>query len=109
MRKCLGDTRAGDKAELAQDMTTIYRADSPGAAKENYQAFRAKWEKRSPKVVRCWETNLNHLLTFYNFEAGLRRYIYTTNVLERLHKEIERQIKVIGAFSIEHSMKKCGI
>jgi transposase-like protein len=56
--------------------------------------------------VRRWEVNLQHLLTFYNFDPGLRRYIYTTNVLERLNKEIRRRIKVIEAFSTEHSLEK---
>lgn len=106
VRNCLRDTRAGDKAELAHDMKKIYRADNLTVAKENYEALKAKWEKRNPKTVRRWETNLNHLLTFYNFDAGLRRYIYTTNALERLNKEIKRRIKVIEVFSTEHSLEK---
>lgn len=106
VRNCLRDTRASDKAELAQDMKTIYRAESLRAAKNNYETFCTKWEKRNPKIVRRWEANINYLLTFYDFEPGLRRYIYTTNVLERLNKEIKRRVKVIETFSTEHSLEK---
>ena len=56
--------------------------------------------------MKRWENNLPHLLTFYKFDPGLRRYIYTTNVLERLNKEIKRRVKVIESFSTEHSLEK---
>ena len=106
IRNCLLDTRARDKAELAHDMKTIYRADNLASARVNFKTFKAKWSTRNPKVVKRWENNLPHLLTFYKFDPGLRRYIYTTNVLERLNKEIKRRVKVIESFSTEHSLEK---
>lgn len=106
VRNCLRDTRSSDKTELAHDMKKIYRADNLLAAKENLELFKEKWKKRNSKAVLRWEANASHLLTFLRFDAGLRRYIYTTNVLERLNKEIKRRIKVIEVFSTEHSLEK---
>ena len=106
VRNCLRDTRSKDKAELAADMKTIYRADNLGVARENFEIFKKKWLQRNSKAVHRWELNLTNLLTFLNFPAGLRRYIYTTNMLERLNKEIKRRIKVIESFSTEHSLEK---
>ena len=106
VRNCLRDTRSKDKAELATDMKSIYRADNLGIAKENFDTFKKKWHQRNAKAVHRWELNLTNLLTFMNFPASLRRYIYTTNMLERLNKEIKRRIKVIESFSTEHSLEK---
>lgn len=106
VRNCLRDTRSKDKAELATDMKSIYRADNVITARENFDTFKKKWQQRNPKAVHRWELNLANLLTFMNFPAGLRRYIYTTNMLERLNKEIKRRIKVIESFSNEHSLEK---
>jgi putative transposase len=75
VRNCLRDTRVSDKAELAQDMKTIYRVDNLRVAKKNYEVFRAKWGKRNPNAVRRWEANLHHLLILYNFDLGLRPYV----------------------------------
>ena len=106
VRNCLRDTRASDKAELAHDMKLIYRAENLLIAKEHFEQFKKKWRSKNNKAVMRWEANLNYLLTFFKFDAGVRRYIYTTNVLERLNKEIKRRIKVIEAFSTEHSLEK---
>lgn len=106
VRNCLLDTRSRDKAELSEDMKKIYRADNMEAALDNFESFKKKWGVRNGKAVRRWEKNLPYLLTFLTFDPGLRRYIYTTNVLERMNKEVKRRVKVIESFSTEHSLEK---
>ena len=46
------------------------------------------------------------LLTFLRYPKEIRQFIYTTNQLERLAKEIKRRIKVIEVFPDEGSVER---
>ena len=50
-------------------------------------------------MVKIWEENFNNFTTFMDYPEGIRRFIYTTNQLEKLMKEIKRGTKVIEVFS----------
>ena len=45
--------------------------------------------------VRFWKENFDDLMRFYEFPYEVRRFIYTTNQLERLFKEVKRRLKVM--------------
>jgi len=48
------------------------------------------------KVVKRWETKAYALLVFLRYPRPIRRYLYTTNQLERLAKEVKRRTKAEG-------------
>ena len=75
-------------------------------ALERFDEFKQKWQKKYPKLISSWEKKLDNLLTFLDFPVGIRRFIYTTNQLERLNKEIKRRTKIIESFSTEASLEK---
>jgi transposase-like protein len=58
------------------------------------------------KVVKKWEDKAYALLTFLRYPKEIRQFIYTTNQLERLAKEIKRRIKVIEVFPDEGSAER---
>ena len=45
-----------------------------------------------------WETKAYALLAFLRHSKPIRRYLYTTNQLERLVKEVKRLTKVVEVF-----------
>ena len=106
VRNSLLRVRHSDKADIAADFKIIYKADNIDIARENFQIVKVKWSKKYPKVLQSWETNLDNLLTFFDFKVEIRIHIYTTNMLERLNKEIKRRVKVIEAFGSERSLEK---
>ena len=53
-----------------------------------------------------WETKAYALLAFLRHPRPVRRYLYTTNQLERLAKEIKRRTKVVEVFCGEGAVEK---
>ena len=53
-----------------------------------------------------WETKAYALLAFLRHSKPIRRYLYTTNQLERLAKEVKRRTKVVEVFCSEEAAEK---
>jgi len=56
--------------------------------------------------VERWGTKAYALLAFLRHPRPVRRYLYTTNQLERLAKEIKRRTKVVEVFCGEGAVEK---
>lgn len=106
VRNSLLYVRNKDKSAIIDDMRKIYCAQTKEQAMEAFVHFKRIWQTRYPKVVVSWERNLPYLLTFYDFPEEIRKYIYTTNQIERINKEIKRRIKVIEVITGEHTLNK---
>ena len=49
------------------------------------------------------EKNLNILLKYHDYPESIRRSIHSTNLIERMNKEIRRRIKIIDSMPSEES------
>ncbi|MGB9672220.1 MAG: transposase [Candidatus Norongarragalinales archaeon] len=56
-----------------------------------------------PRIVARWEAKSHALLAFLRHPKPIRRYLYTTNQLERLAKEVKRRTKVVKIFCREEA------
>ncbi|MHB1709692.1 MAG: transposase [Thermoplasmataceae archaeon] len=63
--------------------------------------FRNKWSKRYLKPVYNMDKNLGLLLKYYDYQEFIGRSIHSTNLIERMNKEIRRRIKTIDSFPSE--------
>jgi putative transposase len=102
-RTSLNKCRATDKKQIATDLKTIYFANSKEEAKIALNAFIEKWKRCYPKITGFWEANFTNLTSFMSLPNKLWGYVYTTNWVERLHKEIKRRIKSMEQFQNEQS------
>jgi putative transposase len=67
------------------------------------EEFVELYEKRFPKAVSVFEARMEHALTYLRYPESHHARIRTTNVLERLFKEVKRRTKVVGVFPNEPS------
>jgi len=102
----LNQVRKRDREALAADLKEIYRAEREEEAKEGLRKLRERWGGIYPRIVERWETKAYALLAFLRHPKPIRRYLYTTNQLERLAKEVKRRTKVVEVFCGEGAVEK---
>ena len=68
------------------------------------QAFVERYRDRFNRAVEVFAQGLEEVLTHLEFPGGHQRHIKSTNVLERLFREVKRRAKVVGVFPNEKSL-----
>ena len=106
VRNTINRVRKRDREGIVEDLKRVYRVETIEKAKENMERFCEQWGRRYPKVVNRWRDNFPYLFTFMKFPLQIRSLIYTTNQLERLHKEIKRRLKVMEILPEEEKAEK---
>ncbi|MEM1684381.1 MAG: transposase, partial [Nanopusillaceae archaeon] len=106
VRDALKQARKKDREALAEDLRVVYRAETEEEAKEALKRLRERWGTVYPRIVARWENKAYALLAFLRYPRPIRRYLYTTNQLERLAKEVKRRTKVVEVFCGEEAVEK---
>lgn len=83
---------------LARELVAVLHAGSHDEAKRNLRQFRLQFAKQFPEAVECLERGFSDATTYYAFPKEHWTRIRSTNGLERLHGEIKRRTRAIGAF-----------
>jgi putative transposase len=91
------------KTEVAQDVRDIFAASTLEQAEEQLRLTVTKYEKRAPKLAHWLETDLPEGFTVYRFPRKHHRRIRTTNLMERINREIRRRTRVATLFPNEAS------
>lgn len=92
--------------EFMADLKTVYGALNEEAALDKLLAFEEKWDKQYPSAVRSWADNWDILGTFFAYPVEIRRIIYTTNIIEGLHRQFRKVTKTKAVFPNDDSLKK---
>jgi len=90
--------RQAMKREVANDIRGIFNASDEPAAKEQLRLFIKKHETKAPELTRWAETALPEGFTVFDLPETHRRKTRTSNVLERLNREIKRRTRVASLF-----------
>ena len=98
MRNILVNVPHHAKGVFAAELKEIWTAPTEENARRRAERLTEKYEGRFPKAVRILEEGLDDSLAFYGLEEIDPRKISSTNMLERLNKEIRRRTRSIGIF-----------
>jgi putative transposase len=89
--------------EEAEDLKAIFKVRRQKTARVLAEEFVALYKERFPKAISVFEAGIEHALTYLRYPGSHHAKIRTTNVLERLFKEVKRRTRVVGAFPNETS------
>jgi transposase-like protein len=98
MRNILEKVRKRDYDEVKAGAQAIYLAESRAQAVVAFRAFRSRWGRAYPAMVRRLQQDLPELLSFFAFPRHLWRKLRTTNVIERCFVEVRRRTRPMVCF-----------
>jgi len=96
--------RIGMRGELAADLRAIFDAPDRAEADRRLELTVRKYERTAPKLAAWLSANVPDGLTVFALPAAHRRRLRTSNLLERLNKEIKRRTRVATLFPNEAAL-----
>jgi len=103
MRNILAKIPHKEKKRFAERLKQIWLQPDKQSALSMASLLIQDYEKRFPEAVKCLENGLEDSLQFYEFPEIDKRRISSTNVVERIIREIRRRSRVIGVFPNQES------
>jgi putative transposase len=92
---------------MTEVKAVYYAADRPSAEQLAAQLIE-RYAKQYPAMVQCFTDDLDACLVHLRYPAGHRRFIRTTNLLERSFEEEKRRTKIIPQHANERGAMKLG-
>ncbi len=102
-RNVLCHVPAASMAEVAEDLKAIFKVRREKTARALAEEFVELYSGRFPKAVAVFEAGIGEALTYLSYPGSHHARIRTTNMLERLFKEVKRRTRVVGVFPNETS------
>lgn len=91
------------KKVVAKDIRDIFNAPSLDESERLLSLAIDKYRGSAPKLSTWMEENIKEGLTIFNFPEWHWKKLRTSNLAERINKEIKRRTKVVGIFPNETS------
>lgn len=98
MRNILAHVPPKSKERFAARLKQIWLQDTKRDAMMIAETIREEFGKKFPEAIEVLDSGLEDSLQFYHFPQIDKRRIGSTNVLERINKEIRRRSRVVSIF-----------
>lgn len=98
MRNVFSHVPQRHQKRIARELVAVLHAPSLDVAKRNLRSFHSRFAKQFPEAVACLERGFADATSYFAFPEKHWMRIRSTNGLERLHGEIKRRTRAVGAF-----------
>ena len=105
-RNIKGITPPKYQRQVADALKDVFNAPDLNTAKKRLSSMMDTYENILPKLVDKIDRDVAHCLTCFDFPQKHRKRIRTTNLLERLNREIKRRADVVQIFPNEQACER---
>jgi len=99
VRNILKAIAKADRRAMLEGLKAIYAAAHKTAAQAAFRVWKLRWREKYPSVVQSLEEDLGQLLCHLDMPEPRRKYLRTTNPMERVFLELRRRRFGCGAFA----------
>jgi len=86
IRNTLAHIRNRDREAVSMEIKNMVHEATKDQFLEAFYRFKKNWEYAYSNVIKSFENEFDALTTYFLYPDKIRRYIYTTNLLERFIK-----------------------
>lgn len=98
MRNALGKVGHKHKDALARELSAARKFDDVNICLAEAERIAEHWEGDCPRLTRQIRDQFEETLTVHHLPSQHRKRVYTTNMMERIMREIKRRTRVVGIF-----------
>ena len=98
MRSALAKVGRRHKDALAKELVAARKFDDVRVCMAEAERIAQRWEQQYPRVAKQIREQFEETLRVHGLRPAHRRRVYTTNIMERLMKEIKLRTRVVGIF-----------
>jgi transposase-like protein len=95
-----------DRKSVTTDLKEIYLAPSDIAASDALERFSEKWDRKYPAISKSWRTRWNEVIPYMKFSPEIRKAVYTTNAIESINYNLQRNLKTRLSFPNDEAAMK---
>ena len=95
-----------DQKVFTGELKSVYQAFTKEEAEIALDKLETKWGKKYPIVFESWRNKWDNLSNYFKYPEPIRRIIYTTNIIESVHRQFRTLTKTKGAFPNDNSLLK---
>ena len=92
------------RAGVARDIRSVFDSSDLPSAEARLNEIVEKYQNLAPKLASWLEGNIIEGLTVFKLPEHFRRRLRTSNMCERINREIKRRTRVAGLFPNESSV-----
>ena len=104
IRNSLKYVASKDQKEFMRDLKLVYQATTKELAEDELLKLDEKWGKKYPIVLQSWQNKWENLSYYFKYPTAIRKIMYTTNIIESVHRQFRKLTKTKGAFPNENSL-----
>ena len=92
--------------ECSSGLRRVYTQPNRRAAIAAYREWAARWRDEEPAAVECVRKDLEEMLTFYRTPESHWKKVRTTNLIERVFREVRRRTRPMTCFANKESCER---
>ena len=91
-------------SQVAEDLRDVFNAKDRSSAEQRLEKCVEKYSDIAPELADWIQENIPEGLNVFELPKGHRKRMRTTNILERLHEELNSRTRVVRLFANEESL-----